>query len=122
MEKAFNQAVKDIQETIDERGNTRNNEYEVFVLLKQGINIGLFEYHNDECNLYEEGINHFKGCVSLTQDKHNGHAVIPDNTPGFKMLMFDYERLQGLKHPVEEEVRKDARSYTTPCIFNLNQH
>jgi hypothetical protein len=122
MEKALNQAVKDIQETIDEKGNITDSAFEVFVLVQRGMDIGFFEYHNDESNLDEENIDHFRGCVSLTQRQDNGRAVISSNTPRLKMLMFDDYRLQTLNDTEEERLREDARNYRTPCIFNLDYH
>jgi len=63
MEQALNQAVKDIQQTMDESGKNYDI-FEVSVIVQRGLVIRFFEYHNDESNLDEEEIYHFRGCVS----------------------------------------------------------
>lgn len=122
MENALNQAVKDIAMTIDDKGYQTDSKTEAFVIIQRGLDIGFFEYHNDIDNLEEEYIDHFRGCVSLTQDQRNGDAVVPDTTPGLKMLMFEDEKLRVLGDTEEQSIREDARQYGTPCIFNLNTH
>ena len=127
----MNQAVKDIASTIDKRGNKDKDEdksvFEVFVIVQRGLDIGFFEYYNGVSDLDEEGIDHFRGCVSLTQDTREyetrvmNPAVVPSTTVGLKRLMLDDQRLQGVADD-EQEVRDDASSYPTPCIFNIDEH
>ena len=127
----MNQAVKDIASTIDKRGNKDKDEdksvFEVFVIVQRGLDIGFFEYYNGVSDLDEEGIDHFRGCVSLTQDTREyetrvmNPAVVPSATVGLKRLMFDDQRLQGVPDD-EQKVRDDASSYPTPCIFNIDEH
>jgi hypothetical protein len=51
-------------ETVDTKGNTFPDEFEVFVVVQSGLKITFFEYHNYQNNLDEE-IRNFRGCVSL---------------------------------------------------------
>ena len=124
MEKALDQAVNHIAETIDDLGNNNNNKFEVFILVQRGLDIGFFEYHNDISNLDEEGIGHFRGCVSLTQNQPTGHAVIDENTPDLKPLFFDSGKLrtEKLTNEDEQNIRDEAMEYNIPCIFNINHH
>ena len=119
----MNQAVKDIAATIDDWGFNPDNGFEVFVIVQRGLDIGFFEYHNAQSNLDEDGIPHFRGCVSLTQDiPCSEPAVVPSTTAGLRTLMFDDARLRTLADRDQQEVREVAWSYETPCIFNINDH
>ena len=77
-------------------------------------------------NWLRGGTDHFRGCVSLTQDTREyetrvmNPAVVPSATVGLKRLMFDDQRLQGVPDD-EQKVRDDASSYPTPCIFNIDE-
>lgn len=122
MEKALDQAVKDIAMTMDIQGNTDGEPYEIFIIVQRGLDIGFFEYHNDVSNLEEDDIDNLRGCVSLTQDQDNGLAVISRNIPGLKELMYNDENLKGVKDQNIEQMRKEAKKYSIPCIFDLNQH
>jgi hypothetical protein len=129
-EKALNQTVEDIAFTMDHWGSKTKemNRFEAFVIVQRGLDIGFFEYYNGADDLRENGIPHFRGCVSLTQDTpeyrtgENKPAVVPSTTPGLKTLMFDDERLRSSTDPSVENIRKDAWGYPTPCIFNINEH
>ena len=125
----MNQAVKDIASTIDRKGNEDKDKsaFEVFIIVQTGLDIGIFEYYNGASDLDQEVIEDLKGCVSLTQDTREyetrvmNPAVVPSATVGLKRLMFDDQRLQGVADD-EQEVRDDASSYPTPCIFNIDEH
>lgn len=125
----MNQTVKYIASTIDRKGNEDKDKkkFEVFVIIQRGLDIGFFEYFNGEAELVEGGTDHFRGCVSLTQDTREyetrvmNPAVVPSATVGLKRLMFDDQRLQGVPDD-EQKVRDDASSYPTPCIFNIDEH
>jgi len=75
-EDALDQVVNEIEETLQ-------SQMEVYVVVQRGTKIGFFEYHNDVSNLDEEGISHFKGCVSLTQDyaskAYSDGPLVPQN-------------------------------------------
>lgn len=130
------QAVKDIAETVDNLVHpVKGHKLEIFVIIQQGLNIGFFEYFNAQEDLDERGIEHFKGCVSLTQDivKYDpattspqglplDPAVITAKTPGLLKLMFDDEKLETLTNKDAEKLRNDARNYNIPCILDLNVH
>lgn len=120
MEKALDQVITAIVETVDEKGNRGEGAFETFVVVQRGLDIGFFEYHNDVSNLDEEKIPHFRGCVSLTEDYEVGgqmKRVLAAKPNGLKKLYFDDEHLTST-----DEVRDDAKDYETDCIFNLEQH
>jgi len=64
LEDALVQVCDTIAETVDTKGNTFPDEFEVFVVVQSGLKITFFEYHNYQNNLDEE-IRNFRGCVSL---------------------------------------------------------
>jgi hypothetical protein len=131
----LNQAVKDIASTIDRKGNEDKDKsaFEVFIIVQTGLDIGIFEYYNGASDLDQEGIDHLKGCVSLTQsilsydNTKNSYgsvhrAVAPPTTAGLKRLMFDDEVLRTVENAEDRAVRDEAWSYQTPCIFNTDDH
>jgi hypothetical protein len=120
IEDALVQLCESLEETIDTKGNIHNSEFEIFAVVQSGLDIGFFEFHMDESNLDEEGIPHFRGCVSLTEDYLiNGvlQVPIPNKPNDLKNLFLNYDKLRK-----ETPVRSDAKKYTTPCIFNLEKH
>lgn len=115
-EEALNQAVKDVVETME-------FQIEVFVVVQCGTRIGFFEYHNDQDDLDEEGIPHFRGCISLTQDYHIEGQLSPGilrGTPGLARL--NPERSAALINAERIAARNNAAGYQEPCIFDLNRH
>jgi hypothetical protein len=118
----LDQAVKDIAQTIDTKGNDGDNNFEVFVIVQRGLDIGFFEYTSAQSVLDEDEVFHFRGCVSLTQDHGSKGAVVPSTTGGLKKLMFEDEKLRGVTNQYDQGVRKDAEDYKTPCIFNIDEH
>ena len=123
MEKALVQLCEAIPETIDTKGNTPGDEgqFEVFAVVQCGLNIAFFEYHQDQSNLDEEDIPHFRGCVSLTEGyKLNGvYQCLMEQLPqGMKPLYHDYGRLK----KEEDDLQKEAKKYTTLCVFHLETH
>ena len=84
----MNQTVKYIASTIDRKGNEDEDKsaFEVFIIVQRGLDIGFFEYFNGEAELVEGGTDHFRGCVSLTQDTREyetrvmNPAVVPSAT------------------------------------------
>lgn len=115
LEEALNQSITSIVETIDEKGQN-DNEFETFIVVQRGLDIAFFEYHNDVTNLDEEGIPHFRGCVSLTYSGMNQTQVI-QLPASLKKLFFDEKNL--IK---ETDIRKEAEKYQIPCVFNLLDH
>lgn len=126
MEKALDQLCKAIHKTVYYKGNTSDDEFEVFAVVQVGLDIGFFEYHFDESNLEEEGIPHFRGCVSLTEDYLLGEEMtkpVANKPNDLNMLYFNTDRLgQELDNPDDQETRDEAKKYTTPCIYNLERH
>ena len=100
---------------------------EVYVVVQRGTKIGFFEYHNDVTNLDEEGISHFKGCVSLTQG-YTSRAdsdsppvyqkpVLKNLPKDLDLLYHNYTRLRK-----KTDDRNEAASYEIPCVFDLDKH
>jgi hypothetical protein len=112
-EDALAQVVFEIAETMEDT-------IEAYVVVQRGTKIAFFEYHNDVDNLDEEGIYHFKGCVSLTQS----YDIRGVNTPVLKDIPNDLDYLyhdnSRLKN--QTEIRAEAASYNTPCVFDLDKH
>ena len=120
IEDALVQLCESLEETVDEKGNTENSEFEIFAVVISGLEIGFFEFHMDISNLEEENVPHFRGCVSLTQDHNsmgNLSVPIPNKPNDLQKLYFKGENLK--KHT---PTRLEAEMYTTPCIFNLEKH
>ena len=92
MEDALAQLCESIEETIDEKGNTFKNQFEVFLVVQQGFFIGFFEFHMDQSNLDEEDIPHFRGCVSLTQDYKGVSPVMAQKPNDMEKLYFNYDK------------------------------
>ena len=122
MEDALDQLTKAIIETTDEKGNADESAFEVYAVVQCGLKIAFFEYHSDEGILDEQGIPHFRGCVSLTQDyKIKGQDAIAIEN---KFIPNDLERLffNADKLKNETPIRRDAKDYPTPCVFDLIKH
>jgi len=120
MEDALVQLSDSLKETIENMGHDHPYQYEIFAVVQSGLDIGFFEYHLDESNLDEEGIPHFRGCVSLTYDYYvKGRQQVPiQNKPNdLKNLFFDFDKLKK-----NTDIRSDAKNYPIPCIFNLENH
>jgi hypothetical protein len=112
-EDALDQVVNHIAVTMEE-------QVEAFVVVQRGTKIGFFEYHNDQSNLDEEDIPHFRGCISLTQNYEieGVEARVLQNKPDNLLpLYYQYERLRK-----ETELRKEAREYKEKCVFDLREH
>lgn len=113
LEDALAQTVQDIEETME-------NTIEAYIVVQRGTKIGFFEYHNDISNLDEEGIPHFRGCVSLTQTYTIEGVdtpvinVVPNN---LDHLYHNYSRLRK-----QTDTREDAALYNIPCVFDLDKH
>lgn len=115
-EEALAQVVFEIEETMEDT-------IEVFVVVQCGMRIGFFEYHNDQSILNEEGIPHFRGCISLTQSYHIGNALthaFPNHPQDLGRLRYDYD--SRLKDEKRKDIRDDARDYQVPCIFDIARH
>jgi hypothetical protein len=120
IEDALNQLRNSLEETLDTKGNTYKDEFEIFAVVQSGLDIGFFEFHEDQSNLDEEDIPHFLGCVSLTQDykiKGVDQVVIPNKPNDLLPLYHNFSKLRK-----ETDVRLDAKEYNTPCIYNLDKH
>lgn len=114
-EDALNQLVTSIIGTVDS-----NQTFEVYAVVQVGRKIAFFEYHSDESNLDEEGIPHFRGCISLTQSYHiqgKETSIIKDLPAGVEKLFFNAERLQK-----DTELRREAERYHYPCVFDIEMH
>jgi hypothetical protein len=127
-EKALYQLKLSIEQTVSEMGyGTNAGRFEVFAVVMSGERIGFFEYHHDESNLYEEGIPNFEGFVSLTESYmiNDIPRTIMDNGDipvDLEKLFHDFGRLRTLADDDQEEIRDNARQYSTPCIFNIGKH
>jgi len=120
LEDALYQLCNSIEETVDSKGYTHDDEFEIFAVVQSGLDIGFFEYHLDQTNLDEENIPHFRGCVSLTQDymiKEELQVVMTNKPNDLKPLYFNFSKLKK-----ETELRLEAEKYPIPCIFNLDKH
>ncbi len=114
------QLCKALQFTLDTKGYTYPGEFEVFAVVQCGLQIGFFEFHSDQSNLDEEGIPHFQGCVSLTQDyeiKGKISAVMDNKPNDLEELYTNYDKLRK-----QTSERADAKEYHTPCFFHLEKH
>jgi hypothetical protein len=113
-EDAVSQVVNEIAETLEE-------VIEAYVVVQRGLKIGFFEYHNDVSNLDEEGIPHFKGCISLTQNyRIDGQAttILSEPLPtDVDLLYHNYTRLRN-----KTDTREAAAEYRIPCIFDIYKH
>ncbi|KAI9706148.1 MAG: hypothetical protein M1812_008249 [Candelaria pacifica] len=112
-EDALAQVVEEIAETMEET-------IEAYVVVQRGTKIGFFEYHNDQSNLDEEGIPHFKGCVSLTQDYliEGRNSTVSSHWPeDLELLYHDHNRLRKTT-----DTRTDAKEYEQACVFDLDKH
>lgn len=107
--KALDQAVRDIQVMVE-------GTKEVYIIIKRGLDIGFFEYNIDEEGLDMEEAKHFKLCVSLTQDRLKGGAIVSSKTPSLKTLLPASVKVKS------DDLEKEAKKYDTPCIFNLDDH
>jgi len=115
-EEALAQVVDEIQEAME-------NQIEVFVVVQCGMKIGFFEYHNDQSNLDEEGIPHFRGCIYLTQIYNIGNApaqVVPNLPQGLGRLRSDSS--SQLTNPKRIAIRDEAARYQFPCLYDLAKH
>ena len=122
MEDALAQLCEAITETIDEKGNEDSSAFEVYAVVQCGLKIAFFEYHSDAGNLDDQYIPNFEGCVSLTQNyKIKGHDA---NAIDDKFKPNDLERLffNSNKLKTNNSIRKAARDYPTPCVFDLIKH
>lgn len=120
MEDALAQLGESLLETLDMKGNTQQNEFEIYAVVQAGTDIGFFEYHSDLSNLEENNIPNFRGFVSLTQDyliEKKMTSVIFNKPSDLKNLFYNFEQLR-----VTNQVRTDAINYPIPCIFNLENH
>lgn len=120
VEEPLDQLRRAITQTVDDKGSTSDSDFEVYAVVQCGLKIAFFELHSDESNLDDEGIPHFRGCVSLTQAyRIGGHVAyaatsIPND---LERLYFDSKRLE-----CDTLTRKKANAYTTPCIYDLRKH
>lgn len=127
-ENALNQAIDSVQESIDLKGENNDSNFEVFIVIQRGLDIGFFEYHNDRNNLdaieQPDGVYvpNFRGATSLTQSYNNTNAVIvPD--PQVKYLYYDSGALdENNEKPEDQKIRMEADEYNTQCVFNLLNH
>lgn len=120
MEDALAQLCASLVETLDEKGNIEDDQFEIYVVVQAGTDIGFFEYHSDLSNLDEEGIPHFRGCVSVTQDYEIGGtltSILVNKPADLKNLYYNQENLKA-----SNAIRVDAKNYVVPCIFNLEEH
>lgn len=112
-EDALSQVVKEIEETMEEI-------IECFVVVQCGTRIGFFEYHNDQSNLNEEGIPHFRGCVSVTEDysiEGRMTSIMTNKPQDLQPLYHNHEKLRK-----KTDLREEARRYQTKCVFDLINH
>lgn len=117
-EVGLNQVSSHIAETVE-------NQVDLFIIIQRGTKIGFFEYHNDRTNIDEEGIPHFRGCISLTQDYYAGdhfQRVLEEKPAGLLPLYHDTDNLEGLKDLEGQGVRNEASRYIYDCVFDLDQH
>ena len=116
LEEAMEQTVESIVETMDRQGQI--GSFDTFVIVQRGLDIAFFEYHNDRNNLDEEGIQHVRGCVSLTQayELEGEMKEILRPGPGVKKLS------EIGKPRASSPIRREAKRYETPCVFNLLEH
>ena len=122
MEDALEQLSEAIIETVDEKGNADESAFEVYAVVQCGLKIAFFEYHSDQGNLDEQRIPHFRGCVSLTQDYkikgQDAYGIEDKFRPNdLERLFFNADKLRK-----ETPTRKDAKDYSTPCVFDLIKH
>ena len=120
MEDALAQLCDSVLQTLDTKGNTYNNEFEVFAVVQCGLHIGFFEFHSDQTNLDEEDIPHYHGCVSLTHDydiQGRSAVAVQDKPDDLDLFYYDYKRLRLIT-----DTRSDAKEYPIPCIYHLEKH
>lgn len=120
IEEALVQLGESLLETLDQKGNTYENQFEIFAVVQAGTDIGFFEYHADLSNLEENDIPNFRGFVSLTQDYPIDGTMtsVPFDKPSdLENLFYNFKHLR-----LDTEIRKDARNYEIPCIFNIEKH
>jgi hypothetical protein len=127
IEDGLAQLAQAIPLAIEESGCKSGDEFETFAVVMVGTDIAFFEYHNDVSNLDEEGIEHFKGCVSLTQPHKVGgqmkEAFTKNQTPkNLRTLFVDSKRLKVLNDTTKQKTREEAKDYKFPCVFSIMEH
>lgn len=117
LEQAIAQTVDDLAETMEDIG-------EVYIVVRLGIEIGFFEYHNNQTDLEEEGLEHFRGCISLTQDDeiHGRPSVVLSHKPNNSEPLCLEKNIASTATDKTPNLRLEASNYKTPCIFDLNIH
>jgi len=126
-EDALNQLALAIPLAVDELGYSAKDTFEIFVVVVIATDIGFFEYHNDISNLDEEGIDHFRGCVSFTTSYHIDGVMtkifeddqIPNN---LKPIFYNEKKLRTPADVNKQKLRKEAKEYPVPCVFSLKEH
>ena len=95
----------------------------MFGILIRGKHIMFFEYYNNIQRLDAKKVDHFQGCVSLTQEcivKGKPHNALKNRGPLIPYpLKFDIGQKDQTFDPKDLEY---ALSYPTPCVFNFNIH
>lgn len=112
LEEALNQVVEEIAETME-------SSIEAYVVVQRGTKIAFFEYHNDISNLDDEGIPHFRGCISLTQSYNiqgKEKAVLNNKPNDLENLYQNYDRLRK-----KTDLRDEAKEYEEPCVFDIGK-
>jgi len=132
---ALLQLIGSIDETLEEQGNSTGDQYQAYVIVQRGLDIGFFEYYNlDALEMSERGLDethHFQSCISLTQpillheedyigvQDRNQPAPWKYPTPGLKRLA---DPSLGRLEDLDVCTQNEARNYNVPCIFNINYH
>lgn len=115
-----------LAQTVDDLSETMEHLIECYVIVQRGVKIAFFEYHNDQSNLDEEDIPHFRGCVSLTQNYNINQrpAVVFQNMPNnLELLFHNTQSLRtGTTNPTTQDLRLDASNYRVPCVFDITTH
>ena len=107
-----------LAQVVDHIVETLEMDIEVYVVVQRGTKIGFFEYHNDRSNLDEEGISHFRGCISLTQTYPGpGSAILTTLPHNIELFYHNSERLIS-----STDLRTEAENYNVRCVFDLNTH
>ena len=153
-EKALYQARKHIRQTLEDESDFTK---ECFVIVQRGMDIGFFEYHARTEDLDNYAIQHFRGCVSLTQPIFTDEDMPyseedlavhgQDFDPMDKIhpdlkghVTFNHRHERVILNQIPQDARplsygnyngdipdlvsitSDARNYTTPCVFDIEQH
>lgn len=147
-EKALYQATEYLQNTIE---GTSETVKECFVVVQRGVKIGFFEYHARHEDLKHISNFHHCVSLTQVIDTEEDNPFVEEDRPTYmdpntnlhpsliQHIRFDNEKRNILPHPPQDlqqlsfgnyngrdrklqTLLRDARAYTTPCVFDITQH